>query len=44
MSRQRVFGVLGALLFCGSGVLFAQMETSLSTTHTGASSAAYYYI
>jgi len=44
MSRQRVFGILGALLLCGSGVLFAQMETSLSTTHTGASSAAYYYI
>jgi len=44
MSKQRVSGIVVVLLVCSSSMLFAQMETSISAVHTGASSAAYYFI
>jgi len=44
MSMKHVLVLLGALTLCVSGAAVAQMETSLSGTHTGASTAAYYYI
>jgi protein involved in polysaccharide export with SLBB domain len=44
MSIQRVIIALGVLAACMNGNVLAQIETTLGSSHTGASSAAYYSI
>ncbi len=44
MSLQKVLLTLGVFTCVMSGVAVAQMETNLGASHSGASSAAYYYI